>query len=133
MTRYAVAYAAAFTVLLVLDLLWIGVVANPMYRSGIGHLMAERADLRWALVFYFVYVTGLVWYGVVPHAATPGLFATAKSAAVFGFFAYAVYDLTNLAVLRDWPVRLAFIDMAWGTFVSTAASVASKFAYDRMA
>lgn len=132
MMKSAAAFVATFVVLLVLDLLWIGVVANPMYRAGIGHLMAETADLKWAFVFYIVYVTGLLHYGVAPHASAPGVLATAKSAALFGFFAYAVYDLTNLAVLRDWPVSLAFIDMAWGTTVSTLAAVAGKFAYDKL-
>ena len=128
--KHVAAYAATLVVLLILDLLWIGVVARPLYREGIGHLMAENADLRAAAVFYLVYVAGLLFYGVIPHAATPGLLATAKSAAIFGFFAYAVYDLTNLAVLRDWPLGLSLIDITWGTCVSTLSAIAGKFAFD---
>jgi uncharacterized membrane protein len=132
MMKYGAAYGATLVVLLVLDLVWLAVIAKPLYREGIGHLMAENADLRAALVFYLVYVTGLIFYGVLPHAETRGLLATAKSAAIFGFFVYAVYDLTNMAVLRNWPLGLSMIDVAWGTCVSALSAVAGKFAFDRL-
>ena len=132
MMKYLAAYGATLVVLLTLDLIWLGVVAKPLYRDGIGHLMAENANLGPAAVFYLVYVAALLFYGVAPHAATRGLAAAAQSAAIFGFFVYAVYDLTNLAVLRSWPIGLSLIDVTWGVCVSTLSTVAGKFAFDRV-
>ena len=130
--KYAAAYAMTLTVLLVLDLLWLGVVARPMYQQGIGHLMAENANFRAAVVFYLVYVLGLLQFGLVPNVAAPGVARAALSAAIFGFFVYASYDLTNMAVLKDWPLQLALIDMIWGTFVSAVSTVAGKAVFDRL-
>ncbi len=131
--RYLVAYVVTMIVMLAIDLLWLAVLAKSLYRESIGHLMAENANLQAAAVFYLIYVGGLVLYGVAPHAAEPGVWKAAGSAAVFGFIAYATYDLTNLATLRDWPVRIVIIDLAWGAFISAIAAAAGKFAFDRAA
>ncbi len=132
MMKYAAAYAAALVALIVLDLLWLGLVARPLYLEGIGHLMAENADLKAALVFYLFYVSGLLYFGLRPNASKPGLIAAARGGALAGLFVYASYDLTNMAVLKNWPLGLALIDMAWGTFVSAVSTAMGKFAYDRL-
>jgi len=132
MTKPLWTYAAVFGVMLALDLVWLGVIAKPMYQQAIGHLMAERPDLRVAFLFYAVYALGLTIFAVWPHAATPGLRMAAVMGALFGFFAYATYDLTNLATLRNWPVGIALIDMAWGTTVSAISAAAGKWALDRL-
>lgn len=131
--KYAAAYAATALVMVALDLLWLGVIAKPLYQHGIGHLMLERPNMAVAVLFYAVFALGLVVFAVAPTAADPGWTRTALWAALFGFFAYATYDLTNLAVLRGWPVWLALIDMAWGTFISAVATAAGKLAFDRFA
>ncbi len=130
--KHAAAYVTTLVALIVLDLLWLGLVARPLYREGIGHLMAENADLKAALVFYLFYVGGLMYFGLRPHASKQGLIAAAQGGALAGLFVYASYDLTNMAVLKNWPLGLALIDMAWGTFVSAVATATGKFAYDRM-
>ena len=109
MTKYFAAYFATLVLMLVLDLLWLGVIAKPLYQQGIGHLMAEHPRVAVALAFYLLYPVGLVW---------------------FGFFAYATYDLTNLATLRDWPVSLAALDTAWGTAVSAVCAAAGRLALE---
>ena len=133
MTKYFAAYGATLVVLLVLDLLWIGFLAKPMYQQGIGHLMAEQPRLLVALLFYLVYAAGLTVFAVAPDASTGNWKAAAMSGALFGFFAYATYDLTNLATLRNWPIGLAALDMAWGTLVSGACAGAGRLALDRVA
>jgi uncharacterized membrane protein len=133
MMKYAAAYATTIVVMLLVDLPWITVIAKSMYSEGIGHLMAKDANLPAAAVFYLIYVSGLMWFGLAPHAADPGVWKAAGSAALFGFVAYATYDLTNLATLRDWPLRVTLIDMAWGPFVSAVSTAAGKFVFDRMA
>jgi len=133
MMKYAAAYATTLVVMLLVDLPWITVIAKSMYREGIGHLMAENANLPAAVAFYLIYVFGLIWFGLAPHAMDPGVWRVAGSAALFGFVAYATYDLTNLATLRDWPLGLTLADLAWGPFVSAVSTAAGKFVFDRFA
>ena len=130
MTRYFAAYASTLFVMLVVDLVWLGILARPLYQRGIGHLMAEQANLPFAGLFYLMSAFAIVYLGIAPNASTPGVKATLFAGAALGLFAYATYDLTNLAVLRGWPVWLAVIDMAWGTFITSVSAAAGKFAYD---
>jgi uncharacterized membrane protein len=126
-------YAATLVVMLALDALWLGVIAKPIYQRGIGHLMAAEPRLVVAALFYLLFALGLVIFAVLPSGAAAGWARTAGLAALFGFFAYATYDLTNLATLRDWPVGLSLLDMAWGSTVSAVAACAGKAAWDRLA
>ena len=132
MGRYLAGYAVVLLVVLVLDVLWIGFIAKPLYAAGIGHLMAERPNLAAAAAFYLVYPLGLMVFAVLPGGMPAEWGRTLASAGLFGFIAYATYDLTNLATLRDWPVGLALLDMAWGTGISVAASAAGKAALARL-
>jgi len=131
LSKYIIGYAAAFFSMLVIDLLWLGVIAKPLYQRGIGHLMADSPNLTAAALFYIIYPIGLMIFAVLPNAAQGNWVAVAMSAALFGFFAYATYDLTNLATLNNWPVSLSVLDVAWGTFVSAVAAVAARAAMDR--
>ncbi len=131
MLKTHAAYAATATVMVALDLLWLGVIAKTLYRQGIGHLMAERPHLLVAVLFYALFALGLVVFAIVPNAATPGWVKAALSGALFGFFAYATYDLTNLATLKNWPIGLSLIDISWGTLVSGVSAAAGKAALDR--
>ncbi len=133
MTRYFAAYAATAIVMVVLDLLWLGVIARPIYQQGIGHLMAEHPRIPVAVLFYAVFALGLVLFAVAPQGTGVGWSRTIATAALFGFFAYATYDLTNLATLKNWPVGLSVLDVAWGSLVSAASAGAGKAALDRFA
>ncbi len=126
-------YAATALTMLVIDAVWLGVVARPLYVQALGPLLAEPPRWGAALLFYLAYPAGLVWLGVRPQAATPGLRATAAAGAALGLFAYGTYDLTNLATLRDWPLWIAAMDMAWGTFASAVSAAAGKATLDRLA
>lgn len=125
-----VAYAGTALVLIALDLLWLGVIAKQFYRQGIGHLMGPSPLPRVALLFYLLFAAGVVVFAVVPHEGGAGWADTLLMGALFGFFAYATYDLTNLATLRDWPLGLSLIDMGWGTLVSAVSAGAGKLAMD---
>jgi uncharacterized membrane protein len=132
MNKWLASYAATAAVMLAVDLLWIGWLARPLYTQGIGHLMAAQPRLPVTVAFYLLYPAGLMTFALLPQAATPGLLRVAGSAALFGFFAYATYDLTNLATLRDWPLGLSLLDMAWGTALSAMAATAGKAVLDRL-
>lgn len=130
MNKYVAAYAGTAIVMVALDMLWLGVIAKTMYQQGIGHLMAERPNLGVAVVFYLLYALGVVIFAVSPQHDGSSWALTLTMGALFGFFAYATYDLTNLATLRDWPLRLSLIDIGWGTLVSAASAAGGKAALD---
>ena len=128
MSKYFVAYAVAAAVMIVIDLVWLGVIAKPIYRDGIGHLMAESPNIPAAVLFYLLFPVGLMIFAVVPNAASPEWIKTLIAGALFGLFTYATYDLTNLATLKGWPIGLAVLDTAWGTLVSAVSATAGRWA-----
>lgn len=113
-----------------LDLLWLGVIAKPLYFQGIGHLMTDKPKVAAAVLFYALFGLGLVVFAVLPAGPAPGWDRTLAMAALFGFFAYATYDLTNLATLRQWPLGLSLLDITWGACVSAAAAAGGKALMD---
>jgi uncharacterized membrane protein len=128
MQKTLLAYVATSFVMVVIDLVWLGLIAKPLYQQGIGHLMAAEPKLTAGALFYLLYPVGLMVFAVIPGSSL-AWGDTALKAALFGFFAYATYDLTNLATLKNWPISLALIDMAWGTAVSAVAALAGRWAY----
>lgn len=131
MSRYFVTYVAALITMVAIDLLWLGVIAKPLYQQGIGHLMAEKPNIPAAVLFYVLYPVGIVIFAIAPDAVSASWLKTFTSAALFGLFAYATYDLTNLATLKGWPVSLAALDMAWGSLVTGVSALAGKAVFDR--
>lgn len=130
MRLYALAYGGTLAVMLVLDLLWIGVVARGLYQADLGHLLRPQPNLLAAAAFYLLYPLGLVIFS----GLTDGNWSRALLfGALFGFFAYMTYDLTVVAVMRDVPWRIALIDLAWGTAVSGVASAAGAWTASRLA
>lgn len=132
MIKFLAAYGATAVTLVLLDVLWLGVIAKPAYQEGIGHLMAARPNLVAAALFYTLYPAGVVLFAVAPDGVSLGWQKTFMTAALFGFFAYATYDLTNLATLKDWPAGLAALDIAWGALITALAALAGKAALDRL-
>ena len=131
MTKYLAAYVATAFVTVVVDLVWLGFIAKPFYQQGIGHVMASAPRLVPALLFYLIFPQGLVVFAVLPHVDVGSWRDVLRMGVLFGFFAYATYDLTNLARLKAWPISLSIVDMAWGSTVSGAASVSGFFAAKR--
>jgi uncharacterized membrane protein len=109
-----------FVVFTLVDLFWLVKVAPKLYRKHIGHLMADKINRVGALLFYVVFIVGLVLFVVYPHRDHVWLGILYGGA--FGLVTYATYDLTNLATLKAWPVTITVIDLVWGTFVTAATS-----------
>jgi uncharacterized membrane protein len=122
--RHLIAYAAAAIVFLGLDFVWLGLVAKSAYRSWIGHLMRDEIHAVAAVLFYLVYVVGLVIFAIAPALKDTAWQTAALYGALFGFFAYGTYELTNYATLKDWPFAMVAVDMAWGTALSAVAATA---------
>jgi uncharacterized membrane protein len=125
---YAKLYVATLVAFFAIDLVWLGLVARTFYRKYLGSLMAPQVNWPAALIFYLLFVAGLVVFAVLPGLDAGSLKATLLRAALFGLVSYATYDLTNLATLRDWPLLVTVVDMAWGTVLSVAVSWAGYMA-----
>ncbi len=125
-------YLATLAVFVAIDIVWLGVVAKDYYRSSIGHLMGDGFNIPAAVAFYLIYVVGVMMFAVLPAAQSGEWTRAALLGAAFGFFAYATYDLTNLATLKNWPLGLVLADMAWGSFVTALAAAAGAAVYARL-
>jgi uncharacterized membrane protein len=120
-------YAASLGVFLVVDLLWLGVIARGFYRHQLGPLL--RPDVRWApaLVFYLLFVAGILVFAVIPALERGSWGRALVLGGLFGAIAYATYDLTNLATLKGFPPLVAVVDIAWGAFLAALiAGIAYK-------
>ena len=122
-------YGIAFLVFLLIDAVWLGLVAPKFYKAQIGHLMAEKPNFIAALVFYLIFIAGLVYFVLIPAIDQESFVKALVAGMLFGFMTYATYDLTNLATLKDWPLKVTVIDLLWGTFVSLSVSVVTYGVY----
>ncbi len=120
--KRALTWLACLLVFLALDAVWLGIVGTSFYTRVLGDLMLDGFRIVPAALFYPLYITGIVVF-VLPLARRKSqLWASIAYGAFFGVCAYGTYDLTNHAVLRVWIWQLTVIDMAWGAFVTAAAS-----------
>ena len=115
---YLVTLAAFF----VIDLAWLGLVARSFYSKYLGYLMRPSPNWTAAIIFYLIFILGLVVFVLVPGLQSGALGRTLLVAAFFGLVTYATYDLTNLATVRDWPLLITIVDLAWGMVLSTSVT-----------
>ena len=128
MTKTVAGYLAALLALAILDALWLGLISRDFYKARLGQLLLEQPVWSIAILFYLVHAAGMMVFPV-PMALNGGTWQTAALyGALFGFFAYAAYDLTNLATLRGWPFSVSLVDLAWGSVATAAASTAGYLA-----
>jgi uncharacterized membrane protein len=124
MSKYIAAYVATAIAFLGGDMLWLGLVARNFYRDRLGTLLAPHPIIPAAISFYALFVAGIVIFAVAPGLRDNSWKSALVFGALFGFFAYATYDLTNLATLRGWPIVLTPVDLAWGTALTAVAALA---------
>ena len=119
-------YGLTAIVFFIIDIFWIGYVANDWYDKWIGHL---RGEVNWyaAIVFYAIFIMGILFYGVMPGLEKESAQHALFCGALFGFFTYATYDLTNMATLKNWPIKMVIIDILWGMFLSSSVSLAGYY------
>lgn len=115
-------YAVAVASFLVLDGLWIGVVASGFYKKQLGYIFTDHVNFVAAAAFYLMYAAGLVYLVIEPNLGN-SLLKVFFTGALVGLMAYGAYDLTNQATIKDWPLTMTVVDMLWGTFVTGAVSV----------
>lgn len=122
---YLKLYLLTIPVFFAIDLLWLGVVAKSFYQSNLAHLLSPLVNWPAALLFYFMYIVGIILFAVKPGLDAESLAKAALWGALFGFFTYATYDLTNLATLRQWPIKVVVVDILWGTLLCTLVASGS--------
>lgn len=121
--KWIAAYAVAGVIFGLLDFLWLGKVGRPLYDARMGDWLAPKPNMTAALLFYGLYLVGISYFVVVPALESGSLGKAAFSGFLFGLIAYATWDLTNLAVLKDFPSSIVPIDMAWGALATMATSI----------
>jgi uncharacterized membrane protein len=117
--RIVFVYAASLFVFLVVDFIWLGWVAQPFYHRQLGDLLSQRVNWAAAIAFYMVYIVGLMIFCIVPALGRESLTSAVVLGGLYGFFTYATYELTNYALIRDWPAALVPVDIAWGVVLCT--------------
>lgn len=126
-TTSLLSYVLTAAVFLLVDGLWLGIIARNLYRNNIGHLMANQVNWAAAVVFYIVFVAAILLFVVFPAAERESLQYALLYGLAFGFITYATYDLTNLATLRDWSVLVTVIDIIWGSALTAIVSIAGYY------
>lgn len=122
---YLKLYLLTVPVFFAIDLIWLGIVAKSFYHNNLSHLLSPDVNWAAALIFYFMYIAGIILFAVKPGLDAGSLAKAAIWGALFGFFTYATYDLTNMATLRDWPLKVVVVDIAWGTLLCTLVASGS--------
>lgn len=120
-------YAIALPVFFAIDMLWLGVVAKNFYRSQIGALMTSNVNWIAAIIFYLIFIVGLVVLVIEPAMAKGNWLHALLFGALFGLVCYATYDLTNLAIAKDWPLLVTIVDLVWGAVLAALVSIITFF------
>jgi uncharacterized membrane protein len=124
---YVKLYGLTVPVFFVIDIIWLGVVAKGFYQKNLKYILSPNVNWTAAIIFYLIYIAGILIFAVLPAVAKDSLRHAAVWGALFGFFTYATYDLTNLALLKDWPIIIVIVDILWGVVLCSAVAALSFF------
>jgi len=124
---YLKLYLLTVPVFFIIDLIWLGVVAKSFYQKNLKYILSPNVNWTAAIIFYLIYIAGILIFAVLPGVAKDSLRHAAVWGALFGFFTYATYDLTNLALLKDWPIIIVFVDILWGVVLCSTVATLSFF------
>lgn len=116
-------FLIAFLVFLGIDMIWLGFIGKNFYQKYLGYLMTDKVNWTAALIFYILFIIGLLVFVINPAISEKSLTKTVFYGALYGLITYATYDLTNLATIKNWPLTITIIDLFWGTFLSTLVSL----------
>ncbi len=130
MIQFIKLFLVVLVAFFVIDMIWLGLVARKFYREQLGFIMAERVNWPAAIVFYLLFIVGLIFFVIYPAIPRESWAYAFFSGAFFGLVCYATYDLTNLATLKNWPLKVTLVDLAWGSTLSAVLSLIG-FLYGR--
>lgn len=126
-TKTLVSFFLTTIVFFAIDLLWLGVIAKGIYNKLLGHLLADQVNWTAAIIFYLLFIGGIFIFAILPAVEKDSVIKALVLGGLFGFFTYATYDLTNLATLKDWPLKVVFIDIAWGVVLTGLTSLSGYY------
>ena len=126
-TKILLGYLLTTVVFFAIDILWLGLIAKGLYNKILGHLLAEQVNWTAAIVFYLLFIVGIFVFAILPAVEKESFRYALIYGALFGFFTYATYDLTNLATLKGWPVKIVFIDILWGIVLTASVSISGFY------
>lgn len=124
---FLITYLITFVVFFVIDIIWLGFVAKDFYQKHIGFLMKDKPNWIAAVIFYLIFILGLVFFVINPALQSESIVDALLRGMFFGFIAYSTYDLTNLATLEKWPLKVTIVDLIWGTTLGGLVSAVSYF------
>ena len=126
-SKLIISYVLTFVVFFIIDMAWLGFVAKDIYKKYLGNLLSDNVNWVAAIVFYLLFVVGIFIFAIMPSVDKNSLQSAIILGALFGFFTYATYDLTNLATLKDWSLTIVFIDIIWGAVLTGIVSTAGFY------
>jgi uncharacterized membrane protein len=120
-------FLIALPIFFVIDMAWLVLVAKKFYQEQIGFLM--KPDINWvaAIIFYLLFIAGLVTFVISPAVGKHSWVHAILFGALFGLITYATYDLTNLATMKNWPLLVTVVDLMWGTVLAASISGITYF------
>lgn len=126
-TKTVLAYLLTAVVFFAIDLTWLGFIAKGIYQKYLGNFLSDKVNWTAAIVFYFIFIIGIFIFSILPAVEKNNPWHALLMGALFGFFTYATYDLTNLATLKNWPLTIVFIDIAWGMVLTGTVGFAGYY------
>lgn len=126
-TKLIGSYLLTTVVFFAVDLLWLGVVAKNFYGRHLSDFLSEQVNWTAAIVFYLLFIVGIFLFVIMPSIEKQSYIHALIYGALFGFFTYATYDLTNLATLKNWPITVVIVDILWGIVLTATVSVSGYF------
>jgi uncharacterized membrane protein len=122
-----ISYLLTTIVFFAVDMTWLGFIAKGLYKKYLGGFLSDKVNWPAAIIFYLLFIIGIFYFTILPAVEKNSLAKAVISGALFGFFTYATYDLTNLATLKDWPLPIVFIDIIWGAVLTGIVSTAGFY------
>jgi uncharacterized membrane protein len=125
--KLIISYLLTTIVFFAVDMSWLGFIAKGIYKKYLGGFLSDKVNWPAAIIFYLLFIIGIFYFAILPAFEKNSLAKAILSGALFGFFTYATYDLTNLATLKDWPLPIVFIDIVWGAVLTGIVSTAGFY------
>ena len=126
-TKILLTYFFTSIVFFIIDIIWLGLIAKNLYAKYLGQFLSEQVNWTAAIIFYLIFIAGIMIFAIYPAVEKSSLMHAIIYGVLFGFFTYSTYDLTNLATMKDWPMNIVIIDIAWGSALSGLVSLSGYY------
>lgn len=123
-SKLVIGYLLTAVVFFALDMFWLGFLAKGFYQKHLGNFLSSEVNWKAAIIFYLLFIVGIFIFAILPAIERNSILRAVVLGGLFGFFTYATYDLTNLATMRDWPMRVVIVDITWGVVLTGLVSTA---------